>query len=939
MTWLSGIRAGVAIGATLVGGGVAQAGDGPPATGAFGRTTLNRSPWAYSSMVGIDFAQNGQMMVWEKAGRVHFPLADGSDGNLVLDISDEVGSWVSQGMFGCVAHPEFPAVPQIFVLYTVDRHHLMNFGTSSYDPAVNEYEQASIARLTRYTLVQDGGGQWTADPASRRVLMGETPSTGIPVMTTAHTSGGLVFGTDGTLLVGSGDSYLNGAYDAQGQADGILRPDERVAAYRAQQVDSYSGKIFRIDPETGNGAPTNPWYDPAEPRTARSRVWALGARNPFRLELVPGTGSHFEADGDPGVIIFCDIGNNVAEEINVITGPGQNFGWPVYEGITAPGPFGARLNLAAPNPLFGVNGCDQEFFYFHELLHPAQADGGTPPPPLTNGCDPNELIPPSVLTFVHSPPALEYLRQTVEGPARVPAFDEDDLPTALVVGDEASPATGVGERGTCLIGGHFYTGDNYPSFFQGRYFVSDWEQGWMQAVEFGEDWDVQDIVTTFVPGTTPASVRDMTDMARHPITGDLYGVRYPLRIIQLEWRLSGNQSPEAAIASDVQYGPTPLVVQFDGADTTDPEQMSGDLMYRWDFGDGSPISNVQNPLHTFVTADGSPTAFEVTLEVEDDGGLIDEATMLVSVNNTPPEVTITSPLPTDTYSIAGVTPFTLDALVSDAEHTQGELSCEWETRLYHNTHYHIEVEDDSCSSASRATPLGCLEAADYWYGFILRVTDPTGLQTVQEVLVYPDCGNTPANDRCDTAEPLMQGVVTIGNALFATPDPVGDCVDLTSDAGVWYGFSGNGQHAKLSLDAVPSERSPLLSVFEGEDCNNITCVAQNDRACGLQPSASFVTTAGAVYQVLVQPDFGGEFELLLELAPIPCPCDINADGASDVVDLLGFLGAFYPANAVDPTPCTVRAADYNGDGVAEVQDLLNFLSCWFPATNTGACPE
>ena len=58
-------------------------------------------------------------------------------------------------------------------------------------------------------------------------------------------------------------------------------------------------RFWRIDPATGDGLSTNPFFDAAEPRAPRSRVWSLGHRNPYRMTVRPHTGSHNLADGDP----------------------------------------------------------------------------------------------------------------------------------------------------------------------------------------------------------------------------------------------------------------------------------------------------------------------------------------------------------------------------------------------------------------------------------------------------------------------------------------------------------------------------------------------------------------------------------------------------------------------------------------------------------------
>ena len=67
--------------------------------------------------------------------------------------------------------------------------------------------------------------------------------------------------------------------------------------------------MFRIDPDTGLGVPSNPWYDPAD--KIKSRIWALGLRNPFRWSFKPTT------DGSL-VLLVGDVGNDNYEELNEV---------------------------------------------------------------------------------------------------------------------------------------------------------------------------------------------------------------------------------------------------------------------------------------------------------------------------------------------------------------------------------------------------------------------------------------------------------------------------------------------------------------------------------------------------------------------------------------------------------------------------------------------
>ena len=230
-----------------------------------------------------------------------------------IDISDEVGGWRDYGMLGFALHPNFAANGYVYLLYVVDTHHLLTGGdpANGYDPATNLYFDATIGRITRYTA-DPTNDRKTVLPESRFVLLGETASTGFPIMHQSHGTGALVFGMDGTLMATSGDGacYVHG--DMGSDADtyfqhaldyGIIGADQNIGVLRSQYLGSLSGKLVRLDPETGDGLPSNPFWDPANPRSVRSRTWALGLRNPYRFSLKPGSGSHDPADAQPGNLL------------------------------------------------------------------------------------------------------------------------------------------------------------------------------------------------------------------------------------------------------------------------------------------------------------------------------------------------------------------------------------------------------------------------------------------------------------------------------------------------------------------------------------------------------------------------------------------------------------------------------------------------------------
>jgi hypothetical protein len=132
-----------------------------------------------------------------------------------------------------------------------------------------------------------------------------------------------------------------------------------------------------------------------------------------------------------------------------------------------------------------------------------------------------------------------------------------------------------------------------------------------------------------------------------------------------------------------------------------------------------------------------PTRRNVLLTVSDGEGQ-DSARMLVSLNNTPPDVTITSPVDGSLYSLGGTITIPLTANVTDAEHSGAGLSCAWQTSLHHNEHFHPEPVDPNCTTTTTITPEGC-DGNDYHFEIALTVTDAAGLETTQVARLYPDC--------------------------------------------------------------------------------------------------------------------------------------------------------------------------------------------------------
>ena len=685
---------------------------------------------SWDEVVGFRFDHLGRMFVAEKGGKVWVVDTSGvKNPTPLLDISDEVGNWRDHGLNTVLLDPQFQVNGYFYVYYTVDRHHLLNFGTPSYNPATNLYFQATIARVVRYQA-DIATNFTTLVPGSRHILIGDSPKNGIPVLHESHSGGALFFGTDGSLLVTTGDgaSYNfvdggNGAtYWSQALADSIIRPEENVGSFRSQMVNSLNGKILRIDPETGEGLNSNPFYIPGDPYAAASRVWALGLRNPFRAVLKPGTGDPDPTAGNPGTIYLGDVGWDNWEDMNICTGPGQNFGWPLFEGLTPqPGYFNlSTLNQDAPNPLYQQNGCTQQFFAFKDLIKQATLL----PVVFLNPCSATDTIPSTIPTFMHRRPVLDWKHGNQ---SRTGIFVNDTAST-ININVPGSPVVGPSFGGYASVAGFWYTGNKFPLEFQDTYFHGDYVGQWIQNFKFDANDNPLEVIDF------AALVGPCVFITENPYDGGLYYVSYPNQIKKIIYTGVVNNVPTANASQDIVYGSAPLAVQLTGSNSTDPENQP--LNYLWNFGDGN-TSTLADPLHIFTAPNSNPVTYHVVLTVTDDGGNTSIDSLQVYVNNTPPQVTITSFNDGDLYSMNGFTLLPLQATVTDAEHGPGSLFYRWRTIFHHNQHIHPEAVDTNKITTTVISPAGCTET--YYYEIELKVTDIMGLSTIVQSYVYPAC--------------------------------------------------------------------------------------------------------------------------------------------------------------------------------------------------------
>ena len=682
------------------------------------------SGWVEPVGVAIDPSPQGanRLCVWERAGRVWLVENGVKLATPLIDIREEVAAWGDHGLLGFALHPNFQQNGFIYLFYVVDRHHLLNAGAPSYDPAANEDFATTIGRITRYTA-RASDGFHSVDPASRLVLLGESKTTGIPIVHLSHGAGHLAFGSDGTLLASCGeaanffevDDGTNPAisYAPQALSDGILQPKENIGAFRSQLVDSLSGKILRLDPATGDGVASNPFFDPAHPRAAKSRVWALGFRNPYRFTVEPETGSYDPLAGNPGVILLGDVGWGAWEEIDVIDGPAKNCGWPLFEGLTSHESYrvAAPANLDAPNPLGG-------YFSFRDLLVQETLDAPSWPNPL----NPALQIPAISARFMHHRPVIDAAHFDV---ARAAVFNGTTAGETLI-GAPGSPVAGPQFGANASTGGVVYTGTDFPASYHDTYFHADYGRGWIKCIVLGANHRPTE-VRDFAVGGTPVF------LATHPTQGALYVVNYAdSSVRKIVYAPGGNLPPQAAASANVNIGASPLSVTFSSAGSLDPDGLP--LTFLWNFGDGT-TSTAPAPTHVFTAA--NPQRFDVTLTVTDAASATAQASLSVFVNHTLPNVQILSPMDGTKYPINASTSYPLTRSVTEAP--GHPTTTQWRVFLHHNAHEHAEPP----MSANEATALispAYSATETYYYRIHLTVTDDLGATVQRDVRLYP---NTP----------------------------------------------------------------------------------------------------------------------------------------------------------------------------------------------------
>ncbi|GAA2377362.1 lectin [Dactylosporangium salmoneum] len=588
-----------------------------------------------------------------------------------------------EGLQGVAADPNFASNRYVYLYYAPP------LSTPSGDaPATGTATDwatwTGVNRLSRFTLNAD----FTVNMSSQVNILDVPANRGI----CCHVGGDIDFDAAGNLYLSTGDD--SNPFDSAGYSP-IDERTERNPAYDAQRsagnTNDLRGKILRIK-VNANGTYSIPSGNLFAPGTANTRpeIYAMGFRNPYRMKVDKATGVVYVGDYGPDAgTTDPNRGPSGQVEFDRITAPG-NFGWPYCTGTNTTTETYNEWN-------FATNSTGAKF----------NCAGG----PTNNSFRNTGLttLPPAKAAWIR-------YGGDAGSPPEFGGGSESPMAGPVYHYDAANPST-----------------TKFPQSLDGQFFAGEFGRGWIKPIKINADGS---------PGAIdnfPWNGKQVMDMQFGP-DGSLYVLDYGTGYFNGDANSAlyrydyvgagGNRAPTAVATASVTSGTAPLAVNFSSAGSSDPE--GGALTYTWTFGDGG-TSTAANPSHTF-TANGN---YSVTLTAKDPQGAIGTSSVLISVGNTAPTVTIQGPSSGQLVSFGDTVSWSVT--VTDPE--DGAIDCSKVTMTYvlgHDQHAHQITSQNGCAGTITIPVDGEHDSASNIFPiFDAQYTDKGGLTTHAQSIMAP----------------------------------------------------------------------------------------------------------------------------------------------------------------------------------------------------------
>jgi cytochrome c len=684
----------VAAGALLGLPAVANAQSGPPPDSQFEKVTLNDRP---GEPMDLAVLPNGRVLHATRKGQLW--LHDPSTGINKLAATFNVYQHDEEGLQNIALDPNFRTNQWVYAYYSPP------LNTPVDDPVtpVNEGDSPGFgtqADFDRYRgAIRLSRFKWRGerlDMGSEQRIIDVPVDRGI----CCHVGGDILFDSQGNLYLSTGDD--TNPFESQGYTPIDERPG-RNPAFDAQRTaantNDLRGKILRIRPGAGGGytIPAGNLF-PAGTAKTRPEIYAMGFRNPFRIEIDHDSDALYVGDYSPDAQTANPLRGPAGQGKWLILREPANFGWPYC--ATAQLPY-VDYDFAT-----GVSGAS------FNCAHPVNDS-----PHNTGLRDLPAVKQPEVWYSYGLSAEFPQLGTGGIGPMGGPAYDFDSKVQA--------------EHPTA-----------WPAYFDGVPLFYEWTRDYIKEFRLdsaGNVAQINPVLPTVGPAHGDQATLDNGMDLEFGRDGSLYTLEYgdgffsenpDAQLARIDYiGPGGNHAPRVKVAASPSKGLAPLTVQFSSAGTTDPD---GDrLSYAWDFtSDGKVDSRMPNATFTYR----QEGVFRATLNVTDEHGRSAAEYVDVFVGNQPPVVDlITTPAPGQPFHFGDTVQFQVN--VTD----EAPVDCSRVQVTYvlgHDTHGHPLSTTAGCSGSIVTSASGHDPTVDNITAvFVAEYTDPGGLTGSDQVVL------------------------------------------------------------------------------------------------------------------------------------------------------------------------------------------------------------